>query len=76
MYAKDVTCIRVCNGLFYALSFAHQTISNIRITCQTISNPGFLVLFADVPGFHKQVERFPCSRYDCGLQASSRILPT
>jgi hypothetical protein len=35
-----------------------------------------MVLFTGAPGFCKQVGSFPRSRYDRGLQASSRILPT
>ncbi len=35
-----------------------------------------MVLFTGAPGFRKQVVIFPRSRYDHGLQTSSRILPT
>jgi hypothetical protein len=67
-------CIGVSNRWFRPLTV--WTVSYIRITFQTISNPYVLILLTYGPGFHKQVVRFPHSRYDCGLQTSSRIWTT
>ena len=69
---QDSYCVVVGEEMEWSI----QAMSLSSITCHTISNPHVCVFCTDTQDLHKQVVSLPWSRYDCGLQTSSRIWPT